>query len=156
MPMNVDEDLVLRTAHRSEASAMATLSRLHVEHGLNWRWTPNRIRQHIAAEDSVALVASVSGNLEGCAIMKYGDDTAHLYLLVVQPKARNNGIGRALLGWLEKSCRTAGIRNVRLEFRATNSAARCFYEALGYRSISRVPQYYDRRETAVVMVKSLD
>jgi len=154
--MNVDDTLVLRTAHRSEASVLATMSRMHVEHGLHWRWTPERVRRHIEAADSVVLVASVGGNLVGCAIMKFGEVTAHLYLLVVQPKARNNGIGRALLGWLETSCRTAGIRNVRLELRATNNTARRFYEALGYASVSRVEQYYDQRETALVMAKSLE
>jgi ribosomal protein S18 acetylase RimI-like enzyme len=65
------------------------------------------------------------------------------------------GIGRALLTWLEKSCRTAGMRHIRVEVRAGNQNARKFYERSGYRFVGQVAGYYDRREPAVVMVKPL-
>ena len=134
---------------------MATMSRLHVEHGLDWRWTPGRIRRHVADDDSSVLVASVEGVLEGFGIMKRQLESAHLYLLVVQPKSRNRGIGGALLHRLEESCRDAGIHHVRLELRANNATALKFYEAMGYGAVSRVARYYDRRETAIVMAKPL-
>ena len=125
--MNLDNPLVLRAAHRSEAAAIASMSRLQVEYGLNWRWTPARVRRFIKDEETMVLVASVGGVIEGFAIMKFHDDDAHLFLLAVQPKARRSGIGKALVEWLEKSCRTAGIRRIRLEVRATNHEARHFY-----------------------------
>ena len=153
--MNIDDSLVLRAAHSSEASAIATMSRLQVEHGLNWRWTPARVRRYIGDKETMVLVASVDGVIEGFAIMKFHDEDAHLFLLAVQPKAQRAGIGRALVEWLEKSCRTAGIRRVRLEVRASNGAARRFYERLSYRFVSQVAGYYDGRESAVVMAKSL-
>jgi ribosomal-protein-alanine N-acetyltransferase len=87
--------------------------------------------------------------------MKFFDDDAHLFLLAVQPKSQGQGIGRALVEWLEKSCRTAGIQRIRLEVRASNALARRFYERLDYRFISQVAGYYEKREAAVVMVKSL-
>ena len=153
--MNIEESLVLRAAHRSEASTIATISRLQVEYGLRWRWTPPRIRKCIDDKETMVLVASVDGVVEGFAIMRFHDDDAHLLLLAVQPKARKSGIGRALVDWLEKSCRTAGIRRVRLEVRVSNEAARRFYEALGYRLVSQVGAYYDKREAATIMVKHL-
>jgi len=103
----------------------------------------------------MVLVASIAGVIEGFAIMRFFDDDAHLFLLAVQPKAQGRGIGRALVGWLEKSCRTAGIQRIRLEVRASNLGARRFYEQLDYRFVSQVAGYYERREAAVVMVKSL-
>ena len=153
--MNLDNPLVLRAAHRSEASAIAGMSRLQVEYGLNWRWTPARVRRFIRDEETMVLVASVGGVIEGFAIMKFHDDDAHLFLLAVQPKARRSGIGKALVEWLEKSCRTAGIQRIRLEVRATNNEARRFYEHLGYQFVSEKSGYYEHRETAVVMAKSL-
>ena len=153
--MNIDDQLVLRAAHRSEAAAIGTMSRLQVEYGLNWRWTPARIRRAIDDRETMVLVASIEGVLEGFAIMKFRDEDAHLLLLAVQPRARRTGVGRAMLQWLEKSCRTAGIEHIRLEVRVSNRPARQFYESMGYRLVSQVAGYYEKREAAAVMAKSL-
>ena len=155
MAMNIDQPVVLRAAHRSEASAIAAMSRLQVEHGLRWRWTPRRIRRCIEDAETMVLVASVAGILEGFAVMKFHEDHAHLFLLAVEPKCRRSGIGTALLEWLEKSCRTAGIRHIRLEVRAANERARRFYDRHDFKLVSQVSGYYDQREAAVVMVKDL-
>ena len=104
----------------------------------------------------MALVASVDGVFEGFAIMKFHDQEAHLLLLAVEPKSRRTGIGRALVKWLEKSCRTAGIQNIRVEVRAANTTARTFYENLGFRLVEEIAGYYDKRESAVVMARSLE
>jgi ribosomal-protein-alanine N-acetyltransferase len=153
--MNIDDPLVLRAAHVSEAAELATISRLQVEYGLRWRWTPNRIRKSIRDRETMVLVASKAGTIEGFAIMKFRDDDAHLFLLAVQPKSRGAGVGRAMLEWLETSCRTAGMQSIRLEVRISNEAARRFYERSGYSMVSRLAGYYDGQETAVVMAKSL-
>ncbi len=78
-----------------------------------------------------------------------------LFLLAVEPKARRRGIGRSLVQWLEKSCTTAGLIIVRLEVRAANAQAITFYEQLGYIRTGEIANYYDDRETAVVMIRSL-
>jgi len=153
--MKIEDPLVLRAAHKSEASTIAKMSRLQVEYGLDWRWKPQRIRHFIQDRETIVLVASVAGLLEGFAIMKFRDDDAHLLLLAVEPQSRQFGIGRAMLEWLEKSCRTAGIQQVRLEVRASNAPARRFYECLGYRFVSQIAGYYEMREAAIVMAKSL-
>lgn len=153
--MNVGESPVFRAAHVSEASAIAAMSRLLVEHGLRWRWTPARVRRSIRDKDTMVLVASVNGRLSGFAIMKFRDDDAHLYLLAVTPERQGSGIGGQLMAWLEKSCRTAGLRHIRVEVRAGNQRARRFYGRLGFRLLGRLAAYYDGRESAVVLVKSL-
>ena len=103
----------------------------------------------------MVLVASIGGRLSGFAIMKFRDADSHLFLLAVDPKTQRTGIGSALLAWLEKSCRTAGMRHIRVEVRAGNLRARKFYEHAGFRFVGQVAGYYDRHEPAVVMVKSL-
>jgi ribosomal-protein-alanine N-acetyltransferase len=131
------------------------MSRLHIEYGLDWRWTPARIRRQIDDKDTMVLIASREGVIAGFAIMRFGDDQAHLFLLAVRPEFRQTGIGRSMMEWLEKSCRTAGIQTVRLEVRASNRAALRFYRKLGYHLIATVAGYYDRREAAAIMVRSL-
>ncbi len=153
--MNIEESLVLRAAHISEAGTIASMSRLLVEHGLNWRWTLARVRRSIKDKETMVLVASSNGVLSGFAIMKFRDQESHLLLLAVEPKIQRTGIGAALLAWLEKSCRTAGMRRIQVEVRASNRKARKFYERSGFRFDGHEAGYYDKRETAVVMVKSL-
>jgi ribosomal-protein-alanine N-acetyltransferase len=149
-------NITLRAAYSSEASAIASMSRLHIEYGLNWRWTPAKVKRHVRDKDTMVLIASNEGTMAGFAIMRFGDDQAHLFLLAVQPKYRRTGIGKSMMEWLEKSCRTAGIQVIRLEVRVSNRAAIRFYRNLGYRIIARVAGYYDRREAATVMAKSLN
>lgn len=153
--MNIRDALLLRAAHWSDAPAIAAMSRVQIEHGLNWRWTPARVRREIRHPDTMVLVASVAGILKGFAIMNFGTEKAHLLLLAVAPKAQRSGIGKAMLEWLEKSCDTAGIAVIRLEVRASNQPARQFYERAGYCFVSQLSQYYDGREAAIVMAKSL-
>lgn len=149
-------NITLRAAHSSEASAIASMSRLHIEYGLNWRWTPAKVRRHVRDKETMVLIASNEGPIAGFAIMRFGDDQAHLFLLAVQPEYRRSGLGRSMMQWLEKSCRTAGIQTVRLEVRVSNKAALRFYRKLGYRVIARVAGYYDRREAAAVMARNLN
>ena len=153
--MNIDESLVLRAAHISEAGTIASMSRLLVEHGLNWRWTLARVSRSIKDKETMVLVASSNGVLSGFAIMKFRDEESHLFLLAVEPKMQRTGIGAALLAWLEKSCRTAGMQRIQIEVRASNEKARKFYERSGFRVVGQETGYYDKRETAVVMLKSL-
>jgi len=47
------------------------------------------------------------------------------------------------------------MQQTRLEVRASNAAARRFYERLDYQFVSQVTGYYERREAAVVMAKTL-
>jgi len=146
----------MRAAHPSEARAIASMSRLHIEYGLNWRWTPAKVKRHIKDRDTMVLIASKEGTIAGFAIMRFGDNQAHLFLLAVQPEYRRTGIGQSMMQWLEKSCRTAGIQAVRLEVRASNRVAMRFYRSLGYRFLGRVAGYYDRREAAAILAKSLN
>lgn len=153
--MKADSSLKLRPAHSSEAAAIAALSRLHVEHGLRWRWTPRRVRQQIAHPETMVLVASVDARLAGFAIMHFGDLRAHLVLLAVDPRHRRSGIGQAMLTWLERSCVTAGIEDIRLEVRAGNQLAQRFYLNRGFVVVGRISGYYDQREAAIVMERKL-
>lgn len=153
--MKADSSVQLRAAHRSEAAALASLSRQHVEHGLKWRWTPSRVRRQMDDPETMTLVASVGGNIAGFAIMHFGDLRAHLVLLAVEPRYRRSGIGQALLQWLESSCVTAGIQDIRLEVRAGNQLALRFYRNRGFRVVGRIPGYYDRKEAALVMERKL-
>jgi ribosomal-protein-alanine N-acetyltransferase len=101
------------------------------------------------------LVACVHENIAGFAIMRYGDDDAHLDLLAVAPPFRRAGVGRQLLEWLEKCAVVAGIFTVALEVRAGNQGAQLFYRRMGYRALVHLPGYYQGIEAALRMGRDL-
>jgi len=148
-------DLTLRLAHESDALRIAQMSRDQIERGLGWSWTTQRVLRSIADAETNVVVALAAGKLAGFAIMKYHDDEAHLLLLAVQPSARRQGIGAALVAWLEQAALTAGVGQVWLEARQGNAAARAFYRHLGYREIQVLPGYYQGREACVRIARDL-
>lgn len=148
-------DLTLRLALETDALPIAQLSRDQIERGLGWSWTTQRVLRSIVDAETNVVVALEAGKLCGFAIMKYHDDEAHLLLLAVRPRARRQGIGAALLKWLEQAALTAGVGQVWLEARQGNAAARAFYRQLGYREIQVLPGYYQGREACVRIARDL-
>ena len=76
----IHSELSLRLARLADADSIANLSRDLIEYGLNWRWTPVRVAASIRAANVNVLVASMHEEIAGFAIMRYGDDDAHLDL----------------------------------------------------------------------------
>ena len=145
----------LEPARAREAASLAAMARELVEKGLRHSWDAPRIAWHIRHPESVVLAARASSLAVGFAIMRYGDENAHLNLLAVAPAHRRRGIARRLMAWLESTAVTAGTFTVALELRAGNAAARAFYTALGYRELGSVPGYYQGVESAIRMGRDL-
>jgi ribosomal-protein-alanine N-acetyltransferase len=151
----ISSELSLRLARPADATTIANLSRDLIEYGLRWRWTPMRVAASIRAPNVNVLVARIHENIAGFAIMRYGDDDAHLDLLAVAPPFRRAGVGRQLLEWLEKCAVVAGIFSVALEVRAGNEGAQLFYQRMGYRTLVHLPGYYQGIEAALRMGRDL-
>ena len=75
----------IRLALPGDAQNIAVLSRDHIEHGLAWSWNPSRILRAIHDTATNVAVVHERGCVLGFGIMQYGDTTAHLCLLGVQP-----------------------------------------------------------------------
>jgi [ribosomal protein S18]-alanine N-acetyltransferase len=105
--------------------------------------------------ESIVLTARYGATTAGFAIMRYGDDVAHLNLLAVDPAHRRRGVARKIMMWLEETALTAGTFIIGLELRATNEAALAFYATLGYRELGRVSGYYQGIESAIRMARGV-
>jgi ribosomal-protein-alanine N-acetyltransferase len=149
------DDYRLELAGFSDAPRLAAMSHEFVESGLRPAWSAPRITWHIRHPESVVLVARADDEVAGFAIMRYGDDVAHLNLLAVDTAHRRHGLGRQLITWLEETAATAGTFIVGLELRATNESALAFYTSLGYRELGRVPGYYQGVENAIRMARDV-
>jgi len=139
----------------ADAQPIARMSRDCIEYGLNWKWKPARVARSIADPSTNVIVCRDTRGLAGFAIMKYGDQEAHLLLLAVDGSRRRRRVGSALMSWLEATVRTAGLGVVRLEARYANPQASAFYRKLGYREVARVRGLYDGIEDGVRYAKDL-
>jgi len=142
-------------AHVNDAYSIATMSRDIIEHGLQWNWTPERIGRCVMSPDINVVTAKNHGDVIGFGIMYYGYTKAHLNLLGVDATWRSYGIGHNLLEWLERCAITAGLECCQLEVRESNVHARKFYQHHGYCEMETVAGYYQRKEDAIRMSKSL-
>ena len=149
------DEYSLQPARLADACHLARMSQELVEAGLRPAWSASRITWHVRNPDSVVLTARHDSRAVGFAIMRYGDDVAHLNLLAVDPGHRRQGIARRLMVWLEDTALTAGTFIIGLEVRATNQTAFEFYTALGYRELGRVAGYYQGIEHAIRMARDV-
>ena len=137
----------------SDVHAISALSAVAIEHGLPQTWTPRRVLGSIRSQTTNVAAAQDRGRLAGFGIMDYHDEHAHLALFAVAEASRRQGIGSALLAWLEKCALTAGIVTVRAEVRVENDVARAFYRARGYREGKRLAGYYQGAVDALMLEK---
>lgn len=145
----------IRLAQATDVPEIALLSRDLIENGLGWSWTEARVARCLRERSTNVAVAHADGKVQGFAIMRYTDDEAHLLLLAVRAGYQRRRVGRALVAWVEKPARLAGIACIHLEARSSNVAARAFYAKLGYEEVALARGYYSGRESAVRLAKSL-
>jgi ribosomal protein S18 acetylase RimI-like enzyme len=147
--------LTIRFATPADAGAIAALSRAEIEHGLPWTWREPRVRHAIAEPDTNVIVVGLPGAVVAFGVMYYADDDAHLLLFAVHRSRQRQGVGTALLQWLEEAALAAGAQRVRVEARMDNVAARSFYNEHGYHEGDVVRGMYSGRLDGVKLVKWL-
>lgn len=147
--------ITLDLAARSDAPALALMSRDLIETGLGWTYRPDRMAGLIRNPDATVLVARDGPRTAGFAVMAFGNERARLVLLAVHPADRRRGIAQRMLDWLVESAATAGMASIHVELRAGNAAAYALYEGTGFAETFRLAGYYRGRETAVRMLRML-
>jgi len=103
------------------------------------------------------LVAEIQGRIVGYVIgvIRWGL-TGHILAIAVDPPYRMRAVGTALMANILDRLRMKGAKQVRLEARKSNMAARRFYLKMGFVEREEVPYYYEDGETAVVMTINFD
>jgi ribosomal-protein-alanine N-acetyltransferase len=147
--------LSLRLATLDDALDIAMMSRDEIERGLGWSWTQGRVAHSIQNPDMNVVVAGDAGAIAGFGIMLYRDEAAHLSLFCVRSSHRRQGVGSAILRWLEDVALTAGARTIGVECRRDNDIARNFYGEHGYHEKAIARGYYQGKEDAVRLEKWL-
>jgi ribosomal protein S18 acetylase RimI-like enzyme len=126
----------VQLAVAGDAGEIAAMSRALIEHGLPWTWRPERVSRAVAAPNANVAVVREPEALVGFGIMEYLDEDAHLVLLAVRRASQRQGVGSAILQWLEASALVAGAKRIRVEARRDNPSARSFYNEHGYHEVA--------------------
>jgi ribosomal-protein-alanine N-acetyltransferase len=151
----VHHDVRIQLASIHDAAAIAAMSRDYIEQGLGWSWTEARVARAIRDPDINVAVLRIADHVAAFGIMSYRDEASHLLLFAVRRAHQRQGLGKAMLAWLEDVARTAGIRRIQLECRRDNAAARNFYGAQGYHEHVISRGYYQGVEDAIRLEKWL-
>jgi ribosomal-protein-alanine N-acetyltransferase len=142
--------VALRRAGPDDTAALAALeweSSLHP-------WSGEQLRGELVRPhpDEVLVLEARAGILAYCATRVVLDEL-HVMNLAVHPRARRQGLGRALLEAALRRGGRAGARRALLEVRAGNEAARALYAQSGFVVLARRREYYrEPLEDALVLV----
>jgi ribosomal-protein-alanine N-acetyltransferase len=106
-----------------------------------------------AARQRIAMVAEdPQAGVVGFVVASIVLPEAELESIAVVSGWQRRRVARLLFGELADRLRQAGAWEIFLEFRASNQAARGFYQALGFAEAGRRARYYaDPEEDAVLM-----
>lgn len=120
-------------------------------------WSERAFRMVMRRDPGCILVAERSGRVAGYAALWVSADEAELADLAVAPEQRRRGVGRTLLGACLRQAAERGARDVFLQVRESNEAARSLYRESGFREVGRRARYYRApTEDALVLTRETD
>ncbi len=128
----------IRTFRDSDTAAVIDLWRSVSVGGAPHNDPATAIRQKLAVEGDLFLVADAQGTIAGTVMGGYDGHRGWLYAVAVHADFRRQGIGGALIRRMEQALVRRGCLKVNLQVVASNSQAVAFYETLGYRVEERV------------------
>jgi ribosomal-protein-alanine N-acetyltransferase len=145
----------VRRAGTGEAGGLSRLAAQAFAGG----WSTGSLAAELRRPDSLALVlepaAEAGGEPAGFLLARRGVGELHLLLVAVSPAQRRRRGGSALLAEALDDARRTGLDAVHLEVRAGNETALAFYRRHGFLAVGRRPRYYEGREDAILMTRSL-
>jgi ribosomal-protein-alanine N-acetyltransferase len=102
---------------------------------------------------SVVAVDEVLDEVVGyCFFWLIEDDEIHITNIAVNQNRRQQWIGKGLIEFVVTLAREHSIPSITLEVRDSNTAAKAFYERLGFEQAGRRKDYYEHpREDALVL-----
>lgn len=113
-------------------------------------WSPQDFRDCVSF--AVFLVAEEGAKVAGYVVALEAADEGEILNLAVAEGGRRRGLGRALVQAIVDALAARGVREVYLEVRESNAAARALYATFGFKDVGRRRGYYRRPvEDAIVL-----
>lgn len=141
----------VRPARRDDLASVARIEAA----SFSTPWSPATFESLLGRTGPVLLVAQApEGAVVGYAVMWSYADQGELANIAVAKGWRGRGIGSLLMDAILEAADGAGVRELFLEVRESNTRASVMYERRGFELVGRRPLYYQHpREDALVLVK---
>ena len=123
--MNEVEIVPMAAGHIAELAALESAC-------FSEPWTQRAFAEELGRDYSRFLVALVGGTVAGYAGAQLLGDCAYICNVAVLPEFRRQGIAVRLMRAQIDLARRAGMSEITLEVRSSNSPARALYERLGF------------------------
>lgn len=128
----------IRTYQESDEQAVIELWRAVSTNDAPHNDPATALRQKLAVDRELLLVAEIDGNVVGTVMGGYDGHRGWIYAVAVCPDHRRKGVGSALLRHVEEALAERGCLKANLQVVASNLGAVKFYETLGYSVEERV------------------
>ena len=117
-------------------------------------WSENVLSSELKNPLSLWVVATDDGAVIGYVGAQIVPDEADMMNLAVDAQYRRQGIGKALVEHLIASLQERMVRSLTLEVRVSNAPAVSLYEGMGFLTVGRRPNYYQKpKEDAWILRK---
>jgi ribosomal-protein-alanine N-acetyltransferase len=118
-------------------------------------WRREHFLHELAAPHSFPFVAEADGTVAGYVCLMSLFEESQILDIATDPRQRGRGIALALMEHAFGVAGGQGAEFMALEVRASNIAAITLYERLGFVRTGTRRGYYEGKEDAVLMEKSL-
>ena len=119
-------------------------------------WNREHFIQEIHSPFAFPFVADLAGTIAGYVCLMSLFEEAQIMNIAVAAQKRGRGVGRLLLERAVVVAREKGAERLVLEVRESNAAAIGLYERLGFVQFSVRKGYYEGKEDALLMEKTLE
>ncbi len=117
-------------------------------------WSRNIFEQSLKNNQCLVLQGKSYSRVLGFYVLQTIVDELHLLNICISAEYQKRGWGKALLRGIIADAEPLGIKDIHLEVRATNLAARNLYHSLGFNDVGLRANYYsgeNGREDALQM-----
>ena len=138
---------------RADSADLPVIDAIEAESFSIDRFPRRNLSRLLKSPQAAFLLAEKEGRAIGYLLLLFrkGAKAARLYSLATAPGARGQGVGSSLVHAGAMCAIEWGCERLRLEVRASNSAAIDLYTRAGFRTVDRLPAYYEDGEAALRM-----
>ena len=138
---------ILRSEHLDSLYALERMS-------FTVPWTWKAFADDLSNENACYTLLCEEDTVIGYCAFWQAEDVADITNVAVHPDYRRRGLGKKLLEEALRKADARGVRQMFLEVRVSNAAARALYAAFGFFEVGLREKYYaDNNEDALIMVK---